>query len=342
VSALPPPPPSDPYRPGAAGPYGYVTPSPRPLQALPGLATAASVLVGIAGVCALAASGAFASRARLVDRLGVDSAFETGDDFPTLGEIDAADGRVVVTGILLSLAVIAAGVVFIIWQFRHARNAQMLAGSQGLSDPGWAIGGWFIPCANFVLPGIQLWTSSKASDPALPAGSHVGRGRGSPIVVWWAVVFGLGSALFTMGRVMFPTDQDIARDFRDFRFDTIDEATAADNTTAVGCFVMAIAAVLAILMIRSLTRRQADRVAALGGSGYGGGYGQSPGGGWGVPVRQAQPPGVPAPSPPPGTPSPGWGTPPAPPPPPGQPGGTPPASPPPSPGGWSPPAPGAP
>ena len=46
----------------------------------------------------------------------------------------------------------AIGVVFIIWQFRHAKNAQVL-GARGGLGPGWAIGGWFIPLANYVLPG---------------------------------------------------------------------------------------------------------------------------------------------------------------------------------------------
>lgn len=52
-------------------------------------------------------------------------------------------------------------VAFISWQYRHARNAEALGGD-GLGA-GWAVGGWFIPVANLVLPGVQLFGASKAA-----------------------------------------------------------------------------------------------------------------------------------------------------------------------------------
>jgi hypothetical protein len=52
--------------------------------------------------------------------------------------------------------------LFITWQYRHAKNARLL-GQQGGLGPGWAVGGWFIPLANFVLPAVQLFGASAMS-----------------------------------------------------------------------------------------------------------------------------------------------------------------------------------
>ena len=65
-------------------------------------------------------------------------------------------------------------------------------GVRGASGPGWAIGGWFIPLANFVLPGVQLFQSSKASDVDAPLRGPVAEGRRRSIIAW-AIAFGLGA-----------------------------------------------------------------------------------------------------------------------------------------------------
>jgi hypothetical protein len=80
----------------------------------------------------------------------------------------------VITGVL-------AGGLFIWWFHRAYKNLASL-GATGLRyGAGWAIGGWFIPLANLVLPkriANDLW---RASDPALPAksGSRLAVGSGS-------------------------------------------------------------------------------------------------------------------------------------------------------------------
>ncbi len=66
---------------------------------------------------------------------------------------------------------------FIVWQFRHAKNARAL-GERGGLGPGWAIGGWFVPLANFVLPGVQIHQSSRMSDSAA-AGEPDAKGKGA-------------------------------------------------------------------------------------------------------------------------------------------------------------------
>ncbi|RZQ63434.1 DUF4328 domain-containing protein [Amycolatopsis suaedae] len=58
--------------------------------------------------------------------------------------IERADSSVAVWEACFVLLNLATGIVFIIWQHRHATNAVALRGPLGLG-PGWAIGGCSFP-----------------------------------------------------------------------------------------------------------------------------------------------------------------------------------------------------
>ncbi len=102
------------------------------------------------------------------------------------------------------LVALAIAVVFIIWQFRHAKNAERLAGPLPLG-PGWAIGGWFIPLGNYVLPQLQLYRSAAASDPDAPPRA----GKAPSIVSSGGCSSVAGSVLFSIGRLMHPNDNEV-------------------------------------------------------------------------------------------------------------------------------------
>jgi Domain of unknown function (DUF4328) len=260
MSALPPPPPSQPnyggyQAPGAVsygGPdrTGYVQP-------LDGLSLAASIALGVMAALSLLCVFAFVNRANVLD----DFLNNGGFDFGSLRDLDDADGFVAVAVIVNFVGTLATAGVFIAWQFRHAKNAQAIAGRSGLG-PEWAIAGWFIPCANLVLPGIELYGSSRGSDPALHPQAPRSHGKGSTLVVVWAVVFGLASVLFGVGRSWFPDEDEVAADI-----DRAQDGVRADNLSAGSFLLMLVAAVLAIVMVRTVTKRQAARVAALTASG---------------------------------------------------------------------------
>src|SRR5260221_8586898 len=167
----PPPPPPPPWQPqpmGAPYPasaYGVAGYGPAPagqVKPLKGLATAVVVLLAVTGLIAIWAAVA------LFHRASVASDFN-GFSGVTLQDLKDADSQVTGSVTLFGLSLIATGVLWIIWQFRFATNAQTLRRNYGLA-PGWAIGGWFIPLGNLVLPQIQLFQAAKASDPDLPPG----------------------------------------------------------------------------------------------------------------------------------------------------------------------------
>jgi hypothetical protein len=334
MTGLPPPPYEGPFSaapmpgayPGAFRPPGRAQP-------LSGLSTAVSVLLAVAAAMAIIIGAAFLSRAQKLDD------FVHGGNV-SFSDLDNADNFVAGAAVIYLLVVVATGVVFIVWQYRHATNAEALGKSGGLSA-GWAIGGWFIPCANTVLPAVQLYQSSQASDPYVTPGTSGSpgtvrrQGDGSPLVILWAVVFGVGNIVAGLRRIGSPDQQELAT------FHRVNDFIRADRISAVGFFVLALAAVLAIVMVRSLSGRQANRIVAVGAGtgqvygaysqpgygqpGYGqpgyGAYGQpgygsgqpgygSPGygqpgyGGYGQPPGPAPAPGPPAPGPPPPPPPP--------------------------------------
>lgn len=236
AGTLPPPPP------GTAG-YGYgYTPVAGQVRSLGGLTTALSILLGVAGVTALGVAFALANRASVLeDGFGAD-----------FGDVQDADDLASGTAGLYALALIATIVLWLIWQYRHAKNAEVLGKRDGLGA-GWAIGGWFIPLANFVLGPLQLAQSAKWSDPDAPPG----QGRVPGIVVaWWVLWVGQSLVGFGSGRFGFQDDLGGTTDLDEFR--------SADQLGSFGAVVTAAAAVVAIVMVNQLARRQRDALARRG------------------------------------------------------------------------------
>jgi uncharacterized protein DUF4328 len=232
-----------PYNPGQQPPPyygGQVPPRPvyaQPVQSLNGLALATSILLGVAA--ALAAVNALP----LFNRAKLAGEFLGGG--VTLSRLNNADSAVAGLYLLLLAVILATGIVFVIWQYRHAANAVALGGRLGLG-PGWAIGGWFIPLANFVLPTLQIRQSARASGRPVPG-----------VVAAWTTTYVIANVAYFGAngiRPDFPTAGANAADF-------IDKFVQADRVAASGSIIYAVAGVLAIVMVRTLSKNQEQAVA---------------------------------------------------------------------------------
>ena len=194
--------------------------------------------------------------------------FDAADgDFPGSSEADSADAGVAATTALHALLYLAIAVVFIVWQYRHAKNAELL-GRRGGLGAGWAIGGWFIPLANLLLPAVQIFRSAQVSDDRT--------GRGPAVVIPWAILFGLGLLLRVVQFGLSPTDEFLT---------TPSDVEVAATSDVIGAFAMLVliaAAVLCIVMVRSLTTRQDRALDAR--AAVPPGYGAAP---WGQPSWNA-------------------------------------------------------
>ncbi len=232
------PPPPGPAVPAWAsmGPYAYRQGSPDPPVALAGLVRALSLLLPLGAALGLLAAVARWRRGGLLDDL-------VGADPPDFGELSDADHLVVGASAALALVYLTTIVLFIVWQYRHARNAAALGARSGLG-PGWAVGGWFVPLANFVLPAIQLCQSARPS---------LGR-RANAVVIGWAIVFGLAVGVSFSSGALLGTDEE-----GNLRLETVEDvrdAASSERVAAVGLGLLAPAALLATSMVRTLSGAQ--------------------------------------------------------------------------------------
>jgi hypothetical protein len=199
----------------------------KPYQSLAGLTRFLVVAFAAYGVTALAAI--VVGVRDLVVRGGWTDPFADG------ASLEWADG-VYAAGALVFLV---CGVCFLVWIHRASHNARAL-GSRGMvHSPGWAVGGFFVPVLNFFRPYqvvTELW---RASDPAHPQGGGAWKTEKQPLPsflsLWWAGWL-LGSGLSIGAAYTSSVDAYLA-------------AGAVDLMTLV----------LAILLVRRLSRRQAMR-----------------------------------------------------------------------------------
>jgi len=143
--------------------------------------------------------------------------------------------------------VIATAAVFIVWFFKARRNIERLGASGGL-PAGWAIGGWFIPCASLVLPVLvarDIWNGSS------PRSRRISM---APLVVWWAawVIGGIVQAVRTN---IEPDDFTAVSDVGAL----IDDYTTARSLSVVAGIAWTVAAVFAIVVVRRVGTMQSER-----------------------------------------------------------------------------------
>jgi hypothetical protein len=274
------------------GPYATSSMPMPPMRSLKGLSVALLVLFVLVALVDIVGAGALFNRATLLDD------FAAGE-FPSFSEVDDADSAVAATLGLHLVLVLATAAVFITWQWRHAKNAEVL-GARGGLGPGWAIGGWFIPIASFVLPATQLFQSSKASDVQARQQGRPPKGAG--IIIPWAIVYGLAAILFIVGGGLAPSDEE--GDLRIESVDDIETAASGDRTAGAALVTYVGASALAAVMVRTLTKTQTAAYGAVAAGAVAAGpppaapgAPMAPGAPWGTPPPP--PPSAPGPPPPP-------------------------------------------
>ena len=145
---------------------------------------------------------------------------------------------------------------FLVWFHRAYTNLHALGMEPLRFRAGWAVGGWFVPILNLVRPKQIMDDIWRGSDPAAPASNH-GAWHRAPIPallqLWWALFLVswlvdrllVGSALFYE-----PTAQARRNTF-------VDNAAIRAVEVLLG--------IVAVLVVRQVTRRQEARAAGLAG-----------------------------------------------------------------------------
>ncbi|MFL6116548.1 MAG: DUF4328 domain-containing protein [Catenulispora sp.] len=256
-----------------------------------GLGTALTILLGLDAVLAALDTGALAWRNSIInsllgEQLSVDrSTVENSDNL-----VRAASG-------LLVLCVLSTIVVFICWFWTARSNAELYAPNSGAMSVGWAIGGWFIPLANWIIPCIvarDIYRGTMRGRQDKPQG-------GGQITGWWWASYVLsGILLFVVSK---SDDTTSATIDPDAYLKSLQDVARAGM---VALPAMVLASVLGIAYVRTITGAQRARNAA--GDWYGGpgprmpampgtpaGYGYGYGAGYGTPMPGGFPTQVTAP-----------------------------------------------
>lgn len=135
---------------------------------------------------------------------------------------------------------LATGVLFICWLYQ-AYNRPLADESALLAERGWAIGGWIIPFANFVVPYrvVQGLNRSTAAPPRPDSGLVVG---------WWAawVTFTVANLI---GRAATPDST------HDHGRALIGDLHTLDVWASISAVPGLVAAVLAVLVVNQVTER---------------------------------------------------------------------------------------
>ena len=237
-----PPAPAQPY-----GPHRAVEPpslryAHRSFRSVNGLGTAVSILI-----CLVALAQAVLAASEWYTYKVVKDYVEGPVKDPD--RLDRADEVVVLAVGGWVLALLAAGVVFIVWLWRARGNAELFCNGQHRRGRGWVIGGWFCPVVNFWFPKQIVDDVIAASDPRTPPLLPDLRRipRHGLVLAWWLAWV----ATMVRGNVGNP---DLAADVQD-----VSDRVLGASVSTVGAVLVAVAAVLAIRVVRLVDRLQMSR-----------------------------------------------------------------------------------
>ncbi|SIN34205.1 DUF4328 domain-containing protein [Micromonospora cremea] len=221
----------------------------------PGLPTYSVRGIGLAARIAVGATAVLYLVAALAPQLaGLVLARQARDD----GDTDLLVGAAVVEALLalpMLAAYLTAAVLVIIWTWRARKNIEAFPGALPSLAAGWAIAGWLVPFANFVMPARVMANVARASlwrrfTPDL-------------VYVWWAawLVFIVGERLVSrLGGQAYDKLPEIP--FTDAGYqayiDYYRDSLLRNAVPAVACVV---AAVALIVLVRRISTMQEARIA---------------------------------------------------------------------------------
>ncbi len=182
------------------------------------------------------------SQVKIIDRIS------KGEDIPE-NVIDENDEREATIGFVQIGLLILTAVFFCIWIYRASANLRSF-GIRGLNyTPGWAVGWFFVPFANYIMPykvTKEIW---QASEPTVDQWQTV---NPPPLLLsWW--IFWIGSNI--VGYISFRIIIDA---------ETAKALLNATWLSFVSDLLSIIAAGLAIYVIKGINQNQNEKIALVG------------------------------------------------------------------------------
>ena len=225
---------------------GRPAPASEPFKSVKGLSIALLVLFIVAAAgYGITAITFFARSSTVADlRDGGDVA---------LSDLVEADDNVSGAAGFTVLVVIAIFVLLVIWLWRAYSNTRLFGAAPWRWGRGWAVGGWFIPFANFVIPKSLFNDTWRGADQRAQGNERWRKLPVAGIVTVWWVSFVVGHLLLQGVSSLYDPDRM-----------TSDELVGTDVAAGVVALFCLGASVLGAIAIHVLTRRQHERAAQLG------------------------------------------------------------------------------
>jgi hypothetical protein len=177
----------------------------------------------------------------------------SGVDF-TIAEAEANDLRQGLIGVIQVLALIGTGIPFIVWLNRSYSNLRTLGVETLRFRRWWTIGGWFVPIWSAFRPKQLVNDVWRGSAPDLPdRNAAMWKEGGVPgwWIVWWLAFLFSNQLSYLAFRLALPAD-------------TIEEIRWSTVVYVASDALSAVAAILAILVVRGVSLRQLTRAERLG------------------------------------------------------------------------------
>ncbi|MEV4655423.1 DUF4328 domain-containing protein [Micromonospora sp. NPDC049301] len=220
----------------------------------PGLPTYSVRGIGLAAGIAVGATAVLYLVAALAPLVGLVMARQARAD----GDPDLLVAAVLIEALLalpMVAAYLTAAVLVIIWTWRARKNIEAFPGALPTLGAGWAIAGWLVPFANFVVPARVV--ANVARD------SLWRRFTPDLVYVWWAawLVFSVGERL--AGRLdsraydKLPVSPSTDADYQAY-VDYYPDSLLRNAVPAVACVI---AAVALIVLVRRISTMQEARIA---------------------------------------------------------------------------------
>jgi len=128
------------------------------------------------------------------------SGYMNGDG--TFAALFRSDPRAFDSAAWSSLITWIAGILFIVWLYKAYRSAESRGAAGRRWGPGWAVGGWFIPLANLVIPKMVVNETDRMSNPDCGSPPIEDRWKQLPRMrksdAWWLLLL-LGTATYWTG-----------------------------------------------------------------------------------------------------------------------------------------------
>lgn len=154
------------------------------------------------------------------------------------GVLDTVAGMETPLLVAMVATALTSYVLFIVWLYRGYRSNRVDA-ARLPRGAGWAIGAWFIPFVNLVLPALVVHDLNQASRP-------LGESKAGLVTAWW-VSFVAWGFLIQLGGPLPPDDLPVREYLRQLQ-DSVD-LTLAGDTVGIA------AAVLGALLVRRVTQQ---------------------------------------------------------------------------------------